>query len=67
VRKRDADDARHEDRRDRFEYDPRWEVQPEPYYDDSGGSVPFALMALAAAIIVVGALVLLVLNTEPAF
>jgi hypothetical protein len=67
VRKRDPGEVRDKTRSDRFEYDPRWEVQPEPYQDDPGGHAPLALMALMAVIVVVGALVLLLLNTEPAF
>jgi hypothetical protein len=52
---------------DQIEYDPRWEVQPEPDdEDDPGSSTRAALIACVAMTIFVALGVWLVLNTPPA-
>jgi hypothetical protein len=52
---------------DRIEYDPRWEVQPEPDEDDPGSNTRAALIAFLATTVFVALVAWLVLNTPPAF
>ena len=60
--------VRNDDWPDQIEYDPRWEVQPEPDHDDDPGTnVRAALLAAVAMTAFVLSLVWLVLNTPPAF
>ena len=53
---------------DEIEYDPRWEVQPEPEPDDDPGSnMRAVLIAAVAMTAVVLALAWLLANAQPAF
>jgi hypothetical protein len=53
---------------DEIEYDPRWEVQPEPQPDDESGSNRGAVLIAAAAMTVVVVLFAwLLANAPPAF
>ena len=53
---------------DEIEYDPRWEVQPEPDPDaDPGSNTRAALFAAVAMTAVVVLLAWLLANAEPAF
>jgi hypothetical protein len=52
---------------DEIEYDPRWEVQPEPEPDDDPGSnMRAVLIAAVAMTAVVLALAWLLANAQPA-
>ena len=53
---------------DQFEYDPRWEVQPEPAPEDVPGStMRTVLMAAVAMAVVVVLLSWLLASAAPAF
>ena len=53
---------------DPIEYDPRWEVQPEPDRDDEpGGRVPGALVTGLVVTALAAALVWLAVGTAPVF
>jgi hypothetical protein len=53
---------------DQIEYDPRWEVQPEPGRDDDpGGNMRVTLIAVLVMAVFVALLAWLVLSTPPAF
>ena len=57
-----------DDRPDHIEYDPRWEVQPEPDQDDDPGSnMRTVVIAAVAMTVFVSLLVWLVMNTPPGF
>ncbi len=56
-----------DDRADRFDYDPRWEVQPEnDGEDDPGSNTRLALIATVAMTVVAMVLVWLVMNAQSA-
>mgnify|MGYP001591847759 FL=1 len=55
-----------DERPDEIEFDPRWEVQPEPD-DDPGSNMRAVLVAAVAMTAVVLALAWLLANAQPAF
>lgn len=53
---------------EQIEYDPRWEVQPEPYVDDEpGGNMRLALLAAMATVVLMGLLAGLVMQGPSGF
>ena len=53
---------------DEIEYDPRWEVQPEPgSLDDPGSNMRAAFIAAVAMTVIVVLLAWLLANAQPAF
>ena len=53
---------------EQIEYDPRWEVQPEPDHDeDPGSNMRATLIAAVAMALFVSLLAWLVIQTPPGF
>ncbi len=52
---------------EQIEYDPRWEVQPEPEDDDPGSNLRAAVIAALAMTVFVALLVWQVIDAPPAF